>query len=182
MRILGSLVAILLVFLITAILVKVPMDALPFFVVTMMKIMLINCKPGWVGTWGRDLPTYLPLSFTPTVGQREISSSLWVVRIQKPERAWTRCGRGDPGSGERRATQRQDLLGVKQELQGPRPPTRLLPPLLMPTLFPSVRCHPAGQPVWPGRPPARQLHSPHHEWSGPGRLLCLCGHDLRHRQ
>ncbi|XP_073666775.1 equilibrative nucleoside transporter 1 isoform X2 [Tursiops truncatus] len=68
-RILGSLVAILLVFLITAILVKVPMDALPFFVVTMMKIMLINCKPGWVGTWGRDLPTYLPFLSHPQLAR-----------------------------------------------------------------------------------------------------------------
>ncbi|XP_063563696.1 equilibrative nucleoside transporter 1 isoform X15 [Gorilla gorilla gorilla] len=42
-RILGSLVAILLVFLITAILVKVQLDALPFFVITMIKIVLINC-------------------------------------------------------------------------------------------------------------------------------------------
>lgn len=41
-RILGSLVAILLVFLTTAILVRVPLDALPFFVITMIKIMLIN--------------------------------------------------------------------------------------------------------------------------------------------
>lgn len=38
--------AILLVFLVTAILVKVQMDALPFFVITMIKIMLINCKLG----------------------------------------------------------------------------------------------------------------------------------------
>lgn len=41
-RILGGLVAILLVFLITALLVKVQLDALPFFVITMVKIMLIN--------------------------------------------------------------------------------------------------------------------------------------------
>ncbi|VTJ58781.1 Hypothetical predicted protein [Marmota monax] len=41
-RILGSLVAILLVFLVTAILVKVQLDALPFFVFTMIKIILIN--------------------------------------------------------------------------------------------------------------------------------------------
>ncbi|KAF6365337.1 solute carrier family 29 member 1 (Augustine blood group) [Rhinolophus ferrumequinum] len=41
-RILGGLVAILLVFLITALLVKVHLDALPFFVITMIKIMLIN--------------------------------------------------------------------------------------------------------------------------------------------
>lgn len=51
-RILGSLVAILLVFLTTAILVRVPLDALPFFVITMVKIMLINCKRGW-GAPGR---------------------------------------------------------------------------------------------------------------------------------
>ncbi|XP_036271387.1 equilibrative nucleoside transporter 1 [Pipistrellus kuhlii] len=41
-RILGSLVAILLVFLVTAILVRVHLDALPFFIITMVKIMLIN--------------------------------------------------------------------------------------------------------------------------------------------
>lgn len=41
-RILSSLVAILLVFLMTAILVKVQMDALPFFIITMIKIILIN--------------------------------------------------------------------------------------------------------------------------------------------
>ncbi|XP_004673587.2 PREDICTED: equilibrative nucleoside transporter 1 isoform X2 [Condylura cristata] len=41
-RILGSLVAILLLFLITAILVKVQLAALPFFILTMAKIMLIN--------------------------------------------------------------------------------------------------------------------------------------------
>ncbi|XP_015984239.2 equilibrative nucleoside transporter 1 isoform X2 [Rousettus aegyptiacus] len=41
-RILGSLVAILVVFLITAVLVKVHLDALPFFIITMVKIMLIN--------------------------------------------------------------------------------------------------------------------------------------------
>ncbi|CAK6446940.1 unnamed protein product [Pipistrellus nathusii] len=41
-RILGSLVAILLVFLVTAILVRVHLDALPFFIITMVKITLIN--------------------------------------------------------------------------------------------------------------------------------------------
>lgn len=45
-RILGSLVAILLVFLVTAALVKVEMDALSFFVITMIKIVLINCNQG----------------------------------------------------------------------------------------------------------------------------------------
>lgn len=45
-RILGSLVAILLVFLVTAALVKVQIDALSFFVITMIKIVLINCKWG----------------------------------------------------------------------------------------------------------------------------------------
>lgn len=38
--------AILLVFLVTAALVKVEIDALSFFVVTMIKIVLINCKRG----------------------------------------------------------------------------------------------------------------------------------------
>lgn len=54
--------AILLVFLITAILVKVEVDALTFFIITMIKIVLINCNWGtgcgelWarVGSWGRD--------------------------------------------------------------------------------------------------------------------------------
>lgn len=55
-RILGTLTAILLVFLITAILVKVHMDALPFFVITMVKIMLINCKQGWEGTGAKNFP------------------------------------------------------------------------------------------------------------------------------
>jgi hypothetical protein len=35
-----------LLFLVTAVLVKVQMDPLPFFVITMIKIMLINCKQG----------------------------------------------------------------------------------------------------------------------------------------
>lgn len=46
----GSLLAILLVFLVTAALVKVEMDALTFFVITMIKIVLINCNregTGW---------------------------------------------------------------------------------------------------------------------------------------
>uniref|UniRef100_A0A8B9KJ00 Solute carrier family 29 member 1b n=1 Tax=Astyanax mexicanus TaxID=7994 RepID=A0A8B9KJ00_ASTMX len=42
LRIMGSLVAILLVFLVTAILVKVSMEPLPFFVTTMLKIVIIN--------------------------------------------------------------------------------------------------------------------------------------------
>ncbi|XP_053160488.1 equilibrative nucleoside transporter 1 isoform X2 [Hemicordylus capensis] len=41
-RILCSLVAIFLVFMVTAILVKVPMEPLPFFIVTMVKIVFIN--------------------------------------------------------------------------------------------------------------------------------------------
>lgn len=43
-RISGSLVAIGLVFLITAIMVKVTMDPLPFFVFTMVSIVFINCE------------------------------------------------------------------------------------------------------------------------------------------
>lgn len=40
--------AILLLFLITAVLVKAEMDALSFFIITMIKIMLINCNRGTV--------------------------------------------------------------------------------------------------------------------------------------
>lgn len=56
MRILGGLVAILLVFLTTALLVKVHLEALPFFVITMVKIMLINCKQGWEGPGAETFP------------------------------------------------------------------------------------------------------------------------------
>ncbi|XP_066504285.1 equilibrative nucleoside transporter 1 isoform X2 [Hoplias malabaricus] len=42
LRIMGSLMAILLVFLVTAVLVKVHMEPLPFFVTTMVKIVIIN--------------------------------------------------------------------------------------------------------------------------------------------
>ncbi|KAF3831582.1 hypothetical protein GH733_000394 [Mirounga leonina] len=59
-RILGSLVAILLVFLITAVLVKVQLDAIPFFVITMVKIVLINCKWGWEGAEIFPYPPTLP--------------------------------------------------------------------------------------------------------------------------
>lgn len=41
-RVLGSLVAILMVFLITAILIKVHLNALLFFIIIKLKIMLIN--------------------------------------------------------------------------------------------------------------------------------------------
>lgn len=57
--------AILLVFLTTAILVRVPLDALPFFVITMIKIMLINCKRGWEGTWAEIFPRLPTLPSDP---------------------------------------------------------------------------------------------------------------------
>lgn len=44
LRILGSMVVILVVFLVTAIFVKVDMAPLPFFSVTMIKIICINCE------------------------------------------------------------------------------------------------------------------------------------------
>ena len=40
----GSLVLIMAVFMVTAVLVKVAMDPLPFFTVTMLKIVIINCE------------------------------------------------------------------------------------------------------------------------------------------
>lgn len=57
--------AILLVFLITAILVKVHLDALPFFIITMIKIMLINCKQGWVGPEAESFPDFLQTHSRP---------------------------------------------------------------------------------------------------------------------
>ncbi|XP_029359096.1 equilibrative nucleoside transporter 1-like isoform X4 [Echeneis naucrates] len=43
LRVMGSLVIIMLVFIVTAILVKVPLEPLPFFSITMVKIVIINC-------------------------------------------------------------------------------------------------------------------------------------------
>lgn len=45
----GSLLIIMVIFIITAILVKVPLEPLPFFSVTMVKIVIINCEPVWGG-------------------------------------------------------------------------------------------------------------------------------------
>lgn len=66
-RILGSLVAILLVFLVTAILVKVQMDALPFFVITMIKIMLINSFGAILQGSLFGLAGLLPASYTAPI-------------------------------------------------------------------------------------------------------------------
>ncbi|ELW65617.1 Equilibrative nucleoside transporter 1 [Tupaia chinensis] len=66
-RILGSLVAILLVFLITAILVKVPMDPLPFFIITMVKIMLINSFGAILQGSLFGLAGLLPASYTAPI-------------------------------------------------------------------------------------------------------------------
>ncbi|XP_006882006.1 PREDICTED: equilibrative nucleoside transporter 1 [Elephantulus edwardii] len=66
-RILGSLVAILLVFMITAILVKVQMDALPFFVITMIKIMLINSFGAILQGSLFGLAGLLPASYTTPI-------------------------------------------------------------------------------------------------------------------
>ncbi|XP_008261197.1 equilibrative nucleoside transporter 1 [Oryctolagus cuniculus] len=66
-RILGSLVAILLVFLVTAILVKVQMDALPFFVLTMVKIMLINSFGAILQGSLFGLAGLLPASYTAPI-------------------------------------------------------------------------------------------------------------------
>nr|XP_013012335.1 equilibrative nucleoside transporter 1 isoform X1 [Cavia porcellus] len=66
-RILGSLVAILLVFLVTAILVKVQMDPLPFFVLTMIKIMLINSFGAILQGSLFGLAGLLPVSYTAPI-------------------------------------------------------------------------------------------------------------------
>ncbi|XP_066215404.1 equilibrative nucleoside transporter 1 [Saccopteryx leptura] len=66
-RILGSLVAILLVFLITAVLVKVHLDALPFFVITMVKIILINSFGAILQGSLFGLAGLLPASYTAPI-------------------------------------------------------------------------------------------------------------------
>ncbi|XP_025781181.1 equilibrative nucleoside transporter 1 [Puma concolor] len=66
-RILGSLIAILLVFLITAVLVKVHLDALSFFVITMIKIMLINSFGAILQGSLFGLAGLLPTSYTAPI-------------------------------------------------------------------------------------------------------------------
>lgn len=66
-RILGSLMAILLVFLMTAILVRVHLDALPFFVITMIKIMLINSFGAILQGSLFGLAGLLPASYTAPI-------------------------------------------------------------------------------------------------------------------
>ncbi|VCW66246.1 unnamed protein product [Gulo gulo] len=66
-RILGSLVAILLVFLITAILVKVQLDAVPFFIITMVKIVLINSFGAILQGSLFGLAGLLPASYTAPI-------------------------------------------------------------------------------------------------------------------
>ncbi|XP_069344673.1 equilibrative nucleoside transporter 1 isoform X4 [Eulemur rufifrons] len=66
-RILGSLVAILVVFLITAILVKVQLDALTFFIITMVKIMLINSFGAILQGSLFGLAGLLPASYTAPI-------------------------------------------------------------------------------------------------------------------
>lgn len=45
LRVMGSLLIIMFVFIITAVLVKVPLEPLHFFSLTMVKIVIINCEP-----------------------------------------------------------------------------------------------------------------------------------------
>ncbi|XP_037699763.1 equilibrative nucleoside transporter 1 [Choloepus didactylus] len=66
-RILGSLVAILLVFMITAILVKVELDALSFFIITMIKIVLINSFGAILQGSLFGLAGLLPTSYTTPI-------------------------------------------------------------------------------------------------------------------
>ncbi|KAM5262895.1 equilibrative nucleoside transporter 1 [Ctenodactylus gundi] len=66
-RILGSLAAIMLVFLVTAIVVKVQMDPLPFFVLTMVKIMLINSFGAILQGSLFGLAGLLPASYTAPI-------------------------------------------------------------------------------------------------------------------
>nr|XP_034964057.1 equilibrative nucleoside transporter 1 [Zootoca vivipara]XP_034964058.1 equilibrative nucleoside transporter 1 [Zootoca vivipara]XP_034964059.1 equilibrative nucleoside transporter 1 [Zootoca vivipara]XP_034964060.1 equilibrative nucleoside transporter 1 [Zootoca vivipara]XP_034964061.1 equilibrative nucleoside transporter 1 [Zootoca vivipara]XP_034964062.1 equilibrative nucleoside transporter 1 [Zootoca vivipara]XP_034964064.1 equilibrative nucleoside transporter 1 [Zootoca vivipara] len=66
-RILCSLVAILLVFLVTAIVVKVSMDPLPFFIITMVKIVFINSFGAILQGSLFGLAGLLPASYTAPI-------------------------------------------------------------------------------------------------------------------
>ncbi|XP_074845877.1 equilibrative nucleoside transporter 1 [Carettochelys insculpta] len=66
-RILGSLIAILLVFMITAALVKAPLEPLPFFVITMLKIILINSFGAILQGSLFGLAGLLPVSYTAPI-------------------------------------------------------------------------------------------------------------------
>ncbi|CAO2607558.1 Equilibrative nucleoside transporter 1 [Lemmus lemmus] len=66
-RILGGLVAILLVFLITAVLVKVEMEPLPFFIITMIKIVLINSFGAVLQASLFGLAGVLPANYTAPI-------------------------------------------------------------------------------------------------------------------
>ncbi|XP_067420842.1 equilibrative nucleoside transporter 1 isoform X2 [Emydura macquarii macquarii] len=66
-RILGSLVAILLVFMMTAALVKIPLEPLPFFITTMVKIVLINSFGAILQGSLFGLAGLLPASYTAPV-------------------------------------------------------------------------------------------------------------------
>ncbi|KAM9005105.1 equilibrative nucleoside transporter 1 [Sarcophilus harrisii] len=67
LRILGSLVAILLMFALTAILVKVNLDPLPFFVLTMIKIVIINSFGAILQGSMFGLAGLLPASYTAPI-------------------------------------------------------------------------------------------------------------------
>lgn len=67
LRILGSLLAILLVFLVTATLVKVQMDALSFFIITMIKIVLINSFGAILQASLFGLAGVLPANYTAPI-------------------------------------------------------------------------------------------------------------------
>ncbi|NXM70865.1 S29A1 protein, partial [Serilophus lunatus] len=66
-RISGSLVAIGLVFLVTAVMVKVPMDSLPFFIFTMISIIFINSFGAILQSSLFGLAGLLPASYTAPI-------------------------------------------------------------------------------------------------------------------
>uniref|UniRef100_A0A8D0GSC1 Solute carrier family 29 member 1a n=1 Tax=Sphenodon punctatus TaxID=8508 RepID=A0A8D0GSC1_SPHPU len=66
-RILGSLVVIFLVFMVTAILVKIPIEPQPFFIITMVKIVLINSFGAILQGSLFGLAGLLPASYTAPI-------------------------------------------------------------------------------------------------------------------
>ncbi|XP_068177981.1 equilibrative nucleoside transporter 1-like isoform X4 [Antennarius striatus] len=67
LRVMGSLLIIMVVFIVTAILVKVPLEPLPFFCITMVKIVIINCFGAVLQGSLFGMAGLLPLSYTTPI-------------------------------------------------------------------------------------------------------------------
>ncbi|XP_068606843.1 equilibrative nucleoside transporter 1-like [Brachionichthys hirsutus] len=67
LRVMGSLLVIMVVFIVTAILVKVPLEPLPFFSITMVTVIIINCFGAVLQGSLFGMAGLLPLSYTAPI-------------------------------------------------------------------------------------------------------------------